>query len=130
MHCLPDVTLNTDSPFWVSREVFFKYFDQVDFFRREFTNVVPSYLAAWFHTREDGNIRFILPTVMFVDDKTQFISGRHRTAVLLPHLKDIPIAFSLFNRPPQDFLNQLALRSLALHEYIELPDLPIMENLP
>lgn len=130
MRCLPELTSNSEIPFWVAREAFLKHFDQADFLCRESKDVASSYLAAWFHTPEDGTPRFLLPTVQFVAGKTQFISGRHRTAVILPHFKYLPIAFSLVNKPPQDFLSRLALRSLALHEFIDLPDFPIVERIP
>jgi hypothetical protein len=116
-------------PFWVTREAFLEHFDQVDFLCRESKKVEASYLAAWFHTPEDGITRFLLPTVQFVAGKTQFISGRHRTAVLLPYMKNLPIAFSLINRPPHDFLGRVTSRPLDLQEFIELPDFPIVERL-
>lgn len=130
MRCLPDLTLISDMPFWVTQEAFLEHFDQVDFLCRESKDVAPSYLAAWFHKMDDGITRFLLPTVQFVAGKTQFISGRHRTAVLLQYLKNLPIAFSLVNKPSQDFLIRLALRPLSLHEFIELPDLPILGRIP
>jgi hypothetical protein len=129
MHCLPSLTLDSDIPFWVTREAFFEHFDQIDFLCRKSTKVEAFYLAAWFHTPEDGITRFLLPTVQFVANKTQFISGRHRTAVLLPYMKDLPIAFSLINRPPNDFLSRVTSRPLDLQEFIELPDLPRVNRL-
>lgn len=129
MYCLPYLTLDSDMPFWVTREAFLKHFDQIDFFCRKSKKVEASYLAPWFHPPEDGITRFLLPTVQFVADKTQFISGRHRTAVLLPYMKNLPIAFSLINRPPNDFLGRVTLRPLDLQEFIELPDLPIVDRL-
>jgi hypothetical protein len=130
MRCLPDVMLPTDSPFWINRDAFLKHFDQVDFNCRECKDVAPFYLAEWFYTPENGSARFILPTVMFINGKTEFISGRHRTAVLLPFLAEFPIAFGMINKPPDDFLRKLAPRVLTLNEMIELPDLPIVEHIP
>lgn len=130
MRCLPDLTLISDMPFWVTKEAFLEHFDQLDFLCRESKDVAPSYLAEWFHTLDDGIMRFVLPTVQFVAGETQFISGRHRTAVLLRYLKDLPIAFALVNKPPEGFLSRLDLRPLALHEFIELPDLPIVGRIP
>jgi hypothetical protein len=131
MRCLPTVTLLTDRPIWVSRRAFFECFDQRDFHCRECTDVTSAYLSAWFQTPEEGITRFILPTFMWVADKTQFISGRHRTAVLLPHLDELPIAFTTVGAvvPPLDFLSQVTLRSLSLQEAIDLPNLPIVDNL-
>ena len=130
MRCLPDLTHPDDTPYWVTRDAFCKHFDQADFLCRQVENVTPSYLAEWFHTPADGIRRFILPTVQFIAGKTQFISGRHRTAVLLQYLEDLPIAFPVINRPPQNFLIRLALRSLEFHELIDLPDLPIVKHIP
>lgn len=130
MRCLPELTLNSDVPFWVTREVFLQHFDQDDFLCRESTKVISSYLAEWFHKPANGPMRFKLPTVQFVAGKTQFISGRHRTAVLLPYLNEFPVAFALADKKAQDLLGRLALRPLDLHEIIELPDLPILERLP
>ena len=129
MRCLPALTLNSDMPCWITREAFLEHFDQADFLCRESKSVTPTYLAAWFHKPEDGTTCFLLPTVQFVGGKTQFISGRHRMAVLLPYLQELPIAFSLVNKPPQDFLSQVILRPLALGKFIELPDLPIVERI-
>jgi hypothetical protein len=130
MRCFPDLGLSSDMAFWVTREAFLKHFDQADFLCRKSEDVAPSFLAAWFHTPGDGTTRFLLPTVQFVTGKTQFINGRHRTAVLLPYLENLPIAFSLVNTPPQDFLRRVVFRSVVLHELIELPDLPILEHAP
>jgi len=130
MRCLPDLALKSDSPFWVTRDAFLNHFDQADFLCRESQNVIPAYLAEWFYTPGDGTTRFRLPTVMFVAGKTQFISGRHRTAVLLPFLKELPLAFSAINMPPQGFLSRLAMRALALDEFIELPNLPVAAIMP
>src|SRR4029079_18588645 len=107
MRCLPELTLSSDSPYWVARDAFLSHFDQADFHCRESHHIVPSYLSDWFYTPEDGTMRFCLPTVMFIAGKTQFINGRHRTAVLLPHLKELPIAFSAINETPREFLGRL-----------------------
>jgi hypothetical protein len=107
MRCLPSLTLNSDTPYWIPQKAFLEHFDQEDFFYRDLKLVPASYLAAWFDTPEDGITRFLLPTVQFVSGKTQFISGRHRTAVLLPHMQNLLIAFSLINKPPQDFLDKI-----------------------
>lgn len=130
MRCLPDLTLGSDIPVWLTREQFLQHFDQADFEFRENTIVAHSYLAAWFHTAADGIPRFLLPTVQFVAGKTQFINGRHRTAVLFAYLEEVPVAFAATNKASQAFLGRLALRPLSLHEFVDLPDLPISESLP
>lgn len=135
MLCLPYVTVATDEPFWVPKSIFFQHFDQDDFLCRESVDVTPSYLASWFYVSVDGRRRFELPAVHFVAGKTQFISGRHRTAVLLPYLDKLPIAFSLLRYGiPDDslrrFLNPMGLIPMNLREWIELPDLPIVPSMP
>ncbi len=132
MHCLPDLTTGRESPFWVNRSSILKYFNQADFHCRESRNVVSAYLTEWFHTPEDGILRFNLPTVQFLTGTgmTEFINGRHRTAVLMQYLNEIPIAFSEVSPPPHEFLSQLSLRPLSLHESLELPDLPRKKRLP
>lgn len=129
MRCLPELTLSDDEPFWVSREVFFEKFDQEDFLCRESPAVALSYLTEWFHMPSDGIQRFMLPTVQFVAGKTQFINGRHRTAVLLQCLDEIPFAFYLADKVSKNILDQLVLRPLSLQEFIDMPDLPIVESL-
>jgi hypothetical protein len=93
MRCLPAVTLDTDVPFWISKSSFFRYFDQQDFMCRDVEQVVDAYLEEWFHSDSNGNHFFLVPPVSVRQKVTQFISGRHRTAVLLRHLDDVPLAF-------------------------------------
>jgi hypothetical protein len=135
MICLPYVTVVTDEPFWVPKTIFFEHFDQNDFLCRESVDVTSSYLASWFYTPDDGKRRFELPAVHFVSGKTQFINGRHRTAVLLPYLDNLPIAFSFSSYGiPDDSLrrliNPMGLIPLNLGEQINLPDLPIVSSIP
>ena len=130
MRCLPTLTLDTDVPFWVTIEVFRQHFDQEDFLFRESISIKPLYLDEWFYTPADGIRRFVLPTVQIVSGKTQFINGRHRTAVLLGYLENLPIAFSLQNPAAKVFLSRLPLLPLAIDKLIELPDLPIVKCLP
>ena len=129
MRCLPELSLNTDIPFWVARGVLLERFDQDDLLCRESQDVTPAYLADWFYTPEDGITRFKLPTVQFIAGRTQFINGRHRTAVLLPYLESLPLAFALSGNG-RELLRQFALVPLALTDYIDLPDLPMVESLP
>jgi hypothetical protein len=129
MRCLPELTRNDDECYWVTRQAFFQHFDQNDFLCRKSADVTASYLSEWFHTPKDGILHFMLPTIQFVGGKTQFINGRHRTAVLLPYLDELPFAFALSTKGASDILHRLALRPLRLDDFIELPDLPIVECL-
>ena len=136
MRCIPALTSCCDRPFWVTRDSFYRYFDQGDFCCRESEFVVPSYLAEWFHTPEDGIARFKLPAFTFVAGNTQFINGRHRTAVLLQQRLDpVPIAFVVSDDDQKSALELLILdnwnlRPLDLQVAIDLPDLPVMKRLP
>lgn len=138
MRCLPYLTMNDDEPYWVTREVFLQHFNQDDFLFRESVDITHSYLADWFYELGQDTPLFKLPTVGFVAGKTQFINGRHRTAVLLQYLECFPIAFAhpdkvtspLDAENAQGFLRLLALRPLDINEPIELPDLPIVDGLP
>jgi len=128
MRCFPGLSLNSDFPHWIHRDVLFERFDQHDFHNRECQKLSPAYLTDWFYTQEDGITRFILPTVQIIAGRTEFINGRHRTAVLLEHIELLPIAFALGNNEHEDLIERFNLRPLALDEFIELPDLPVLNR--
>ncbi|MGL6160802.1 hypothetical protein [Microbulbifer sp.] len=67
-----------------------------------------------------------LPTVQLISGVTQFINGRHRTAVLLKKIDRIPMAFVA--RGALDLAKKLGLEPVALNEHIELPDLPMVDR--
>ena len=129
MRCLPQLTKIDDEPYWVTRKAFLQHFDQSDFRCRESLVITPSYLSEWFYSKPDGTLHFMLPTVHFVAGKTQFINGRHRTAVLLPYLEELPFAFAVSTKT-QFFLHRMSLRPLDLNQSIELPNLSIVKRLP
>jgi len=131
MRCLPDLTLGTDIPAWVSKETFFALFDQTDFLIREVQDVEDAYLAEWFYER-NGDTRFLLPTVGLVAGKTQFVNGRHRTAVLLRHVDEVPMAFAVghLDATARRIIESIPKRPLDLTQHIVLPDLPVKEKLP
>lgn len=56
-------------------------------------DVTDAYLAEWFHCDAEGKRYFSLPPISVNQGRTQFISGRHRTAVLLRHLEHVPPSF-------------------------------------
>lgn len=93
MRVFPHYLATHDEPFWVPKAVFLDCFDQDDFACRKAKHIEPYFLDSWM-TCDGSNRFFILPVVQFVHDRTQFINGRHRTAVLLPHLDRLPIAFA------------------------------------
>lgn len=117
--------MSSDLPFWVCNQKFYRYFDQNDFHCRESQEIVSQYLDDWFFTSTDA-VEFILPVVQFNDGATQFINGRHRTAVLLKYLAEVPLSFDLrfASQAEKDFLASMDLRPIAVGKLIELPDLP------
>ena len=119
-----DLDTDTDTAFWVSKDKFFECFDQHDFvFYRDIKSVTQGYLKDWFYTNPNGTKCFVLPTVSFVNDKTQFINGRHRTAVLLEHLNELPFAFAKPLDGNMTPIFNIVDRRVDLHESIQLPDL-------
>ena len=132
MRCRPELTLASDQAFWVSWETFRASFDQADFLCRDQVEVRTAYLQDWFISSGDGETGFLLPTVSIVNDRTQFISGRHRVAVLLPYLSELPIAFAVnhLGRSARGVFAAISKRPLDLSQPILLPDLPIESRLP
>lgn len=132
MHVFPAIDRTSDQPFWVSRKVFYDRFDQADFSNRVVKDVTQAYLKEWFYTGDDGRLMFYIPIVSAISRRTDLIGSRHRLAVLLPHLEEIPFAFTLehLSTAPLDFLNAIPKRPLDVSDSIWLPDLPIRERLP
>ena len=129
MRCLPWLNLACDKPYWITRSHFLNYFDQADFELRDRLVVLPVYLAEWFHFDDHGVRMFILPTVQCVDGRTQFINGRHRTAVLLATAEVIPIALVEPFRIDEKAYLEITSRPINTTEYLELPDLTIQTGL-
>lgn len=88
MFCYPLPPLETDIPYWVSKASFYQHFDQQDFTCRDILDVVDAYLDDWFDFDAAGNRQFMIPPVSVKNGVSQFISGRHRTAVLLKFMKE------------------------------------------
>ena len=133
MLCYATVDQSFDVPYWIAKNDFSVYFDQIDFAFRDVHDVHPAYLSDWFHVDEQGRLRFRLSPVGAVAGKTQFISGRHRMAVILPHLTDLPIAFAFHKYLPKRerrLLESIPKRPLDMTVPLELPDFPIRDRLP
>jgi hypothetical protein len=107
------VTCASDEPFLVPKEAFLELFDQPDFQCRDRERVEAAYSEEWFTSAHGGVRGFLFPAVHFVAGRTQFISGRHRIAVLLPHLAELPIAFTAMNPVPEKLRSRLQLRPVA-----------------
>jgi hypothetical protein len=111
-----------DIAYWVSVSDFRRHFDQHDFTEnREAKRVIEAYSKNWFYTDSGGVKLFELPAVSVIDEKTQFISGRHRVSVLLNYLDFIPIAFA---SSAMNLASTLNLKTIDRKETIELPELP------
>lgn len=127
MQILPSINLYTDKPFWICKTVFLSAFDQLDFSCRNVQDVDLTYRSDWFDISYENQCRFIVPVVGVVGGKTQFISGRHRTAVLLEYLDEIPVAFAMghLDDSARRIVESIPKRELILSEYMKFPDLPV-----
>lgn len=124
----PFIRLPTDEPFWISRDDFVAYFDQDDFYyHRKVKSVEAAYRKDWFRV-DKGITKFEIPVVTFVGAKTQFIQGRHRTAVLISHIPELPIALVSARLSLEELRVRFEIpkRPLAISLPIELPDLPFL----
>lgn len=124
------INLPSDQPFWIPRSAFLTQFDQHDFNAyRDVANVAHAYRRDWFYKREK-RLEFILPVVSFVRDKTQFINGRHRTAVLLNYLPELPLALASILLSPNHVKLKGAISKRPLDQAIpfELPELPFLPD--
>lgn len=130
MLVMPRTGLDTDQPFWIRRDSFFRQFDQLDFRCREIGSVQNAYLADWFELHPSGMKYFKISTVALVSSGTQFMNGRHRAAVLLNFLDEIPIAFAVHHLSNMHLFKSLEKRHLDLTQEILIPDLPVKAQLP
>lgn len=123
--------LPTDIPYWVNRSVFYSHFSQADFNCREIQEVQQKYRSDWFHRLDNGNLGFYIPVVNAIDRRTDLIN-RHRLAVLLPHMDELPIAFTSFIISPvaKEFLSSIPKRPLDVLEPFWIPDFKIVDALP
>jgi hypothetical protein len=132
MRCRLSVNLETDRPYWVTASSFLNNFDQNDFQNREVLDVADVYLESYFDIDNDGSTCFLLPPVGVHRGRTEFISGRHRTAVLLNHLQRVPLSFDTRALSDSDssWIDSVVEQIIDLDDYVELPDLPIKAALP
>ncbi|GIK24468.1 MAG: hypothetical protein BroJett006_07140 [Betaproteobacteria bacterium] len=132
MHVFAAINRPTDKPYWVSRSSFFEYFDQGDFLNRDIVNVTPAYLNDWFHTDDHGRQRFYIPVVSTISGHTDLIGSRHRLAVLLPYLEELPFAFAMghLHSNARRVLDMIPKRLLNPSVSFWVPDLPRRKKLP
>jgi hypothetical protein len=132
MRCLPAVGLDTNVPLWISKSSFFRHFDQQDFMCRDVQQVVDASWTSGFHSDGSGNRFFHIPPVAVRHKATQFISGQHRTAVLLRHLEIVPLAFDsrFTTSDEEEWVWSIASGPIEQGVHMELPDLPIGAVLP
>lgn len=126
MKCRAEIGVTSDQGFWVKRAIFLQRLDRKDFECREVQNIEDRCLAAWFCREIDGPDRFILSAFYLEDCLFRCINGRHRTAVLLQHLDEVPISVTNADKICQRVLKQINLRKLDENEMFELPDLPVV----
>lgn len=124
--------LTTDIPHWVARSVFLSHFDQADFHNREVQDVQQAYRSDWFHRLDDGSLGFYIPVASAIDRRTDLIGTRHRLAVLLPHMEELPIAFAIghLSSVANEFLSSIPKRPLAVSDPFWIPDLPVLDAQP
>ena len=132
MHVFAEVNSQLDVPFWVKRDDFLFHFDQADFLNREVAQVQSAYLKAWFYEDEGPTIRFYIPVVGAVGRRTDLIGTRHRVAVLLPHLEELPFAFAslTMSTEARHCLDSIPKRPLDVRQSFWIPDLPVHDSLP
>ena len=123
MNCYPYVKKETDKPYWVPIEMFREKFCQDDFRCRDVIDVLHEYRSDWIY-EINGRRCFEIPPVVIINGCTQFISGRHRTAVLCKYLTALPIAFA--EGEAVDFAESLGLDPISMADPISLPDLQIV----
>lgn len=124
---------DSDQPHWITRDVFYSHFDQDDFRCRVVKNVEFTYRSDWFHTLANGTIGFYIPVVSAIGRRTDLIGTRHRLAVLLPHMTELPVAFAMgchLTSKAREFLESIPKRPLHTLEPFWIPDFPIRDSLP
>lgn len=124
MKCKIALSIDTDKAYFITKNDFLSNFNQNDYFCRESIIIKQQYLSSWFYTEKEQKW-FYVPTVNFIGEETQFINGRHRTAVLFNEINVIPMAFA--QGEAQDYAKHLKLKTIQSEEEIELPDLKIIE---
>lgn len=132
MQVFAAINCQTDEPYWISRSTFYESFDQDDFRNRQVLDVTSAYLQDWFYRAGDGRLMFYIPVVGALGRRTDLISSRHRLAVLLPYLKELPFALAMghLQGEARNFLESLPKRPLDTSVSFWLPDLPIRDKLP
>ena len=132
MEVFAEVNLASDIPYWIARESFYRYFDQENFLNREVRDVQSAYLKDWFPASANGTIKFLIPVVSAIAAKTDLISSRHRLAVLLPHLEQLPIAIATRHLQPdaREFWDTIPKCPLDPAAPFWIPDFPIRDTLP
>lgn len=124
---------HSDQPHWITRDVFYSHFDQDDFRCRVVQNVECTYRSDWFHTLENGSIGFYIPVVSAIGRRTDLIGTRHRLAVLLPHMMELPVAFAMgchLTSMAREFLESIPKKPLNTLVPFWIPDFPTIDSPP
>jgi hypothetical protein len=116
MQVLPEITAQTDQPFWLKRDDFRRFVHFQNYMCRDVQHVyLNAYLQDWFRPKGSaGILRFLLPTVYLKDGQIYFINGPHRTAVLFAHLDTLPMALATAAADDQELLFGCRLEPLRM----------------
>lgn len=128
---------NEDPLFWITKREFEIYISQKDFIENRDQKDVENKFSEDCFDSKDKRIFFPASVAILREDRTtQFINGRHRTAVLLKFIDPIPLGFvvSAHRRCPSGYMDgeeyalSLGLSPIMPGSIIELPDLPIKHS--
>lgn len=122
------IAMGFNVPYWIRREVYYKHFDQHDARLLLPEKLKQGYLIEWFSCDEKGSLAFTMPGAHFVKGKTEFFNGRHRTALLLEHLDEVPIAFETKSDGEKHLLDVIPKRPVESNDRFYVPDLPIWKD--
>ena len=128
VECHPSCTVADAVPYWIKKTDFLKYFCQHDAQFRLPTVLVHAYLVEWFRCYD--TLTFTMPGIHFVDGKTEFFNGRHRTALLFKFLDELPFSFETNSSNDERLLSVIPKRPLLPTDRLFVPDLPIWKNMP
>jgi hypothetical protein len=130
MKCKIIKTASLDLIVWVRKAVFMDNVDVNDLACRESKIIHDWYHPEWFsQDNNDSKPCFTPPAFEFRNGKLQGINGRHRAILLYRHMDIIPMLLVQPSSWPRNKLDEIIDSEIKEYETIELPDLPINEDL-
>ncbi len=116
-------------------EQFMRVVDRWDLEQRESKQIENAYHEHWLSKCADGTYLFHAPRFCLREGIARFINGRHRTLVLMQHLKEIPMALTNMDGCPVyaphplkisvQVLKQISTKRLTGDEVFEFPNLSL-----